>query len=290
MALRSGRYFTFTLNNYTPEEENKIKSVECRYIIFGHEVAPDTGTPHLQGYIQFQRKMSPTYVKRICPRIHWENAKGNGEQNKTYCSKGTDIFEKGNITPAKKGARKDIAEIKEMVKNNKPMCEILEVCSNYQQIRVAEKLYEYKPLSPLYKKKLVYWYWGNTGSGKTKACYDEIAKSGKDFWRSSATGGKWFNGYYGQPIALLDEVRAGEWKYSLMLQILDGYEIRLECKGGFVIWNPEEVYITSPKSPQDCYEGQLQYGDGHIDQLMRRITEVIHFEDVVPLNIINIEE
>jgi len=42
----------------------------------------------------------------------------------------------------------------------------------------------------------------------------------------------------------------------------------------------QEINITSPKTPQECYEGQLTHGDGHIDQLLRRITEIVTFEEV----------
>lgn len=41
----------FTLNNYGPEDENRIQSNGelYRYAIYGREVAPTTGTKHLQG-------------------------------------------------------------------------------------------------------------------------------------------------------------------------------------------------------------------------------------------------
>jgi len=279
MALRKGRAFCFTLNNYTPEDEAELKAnTDFTYIIYGHEVAPTTNTPHLQGYVQFAKQVSPSFVKKINKKIHWITANGNVEQNKKYCSKGTDIFEKDEASY--QGKRTDIVEIRKKMIEGKPMIEIIAEQQTYQAIRLVEKLYEYKPLSAEYKKKEVYWLYGETGTGKTRHAIERIKESGKDYWRSNIGGGQWFNGYAGQPIALLDEVRAGEWKYSTMLQILDGYELRCPTKGGFTIWNPEIVYITSPKNPEDTYAGQLQFGDGHIDQLKRRITETIHFEEV----------
>ena len=54
MALR-GRRWCFTLNNYTDEDLQQLRGVvpsKCRYIVFGREVAPETETPHLQGYLE----------------------------------------------------------------------------------------------------------------------------------------------------------------------------------------------------------------------------------------------
>lgn len=277
MRLQKGNHFCFTLNNYTPAEEDALKAnLDITYLIYGHEVAPGTGTPHLQGYMQFAERMTPTFVKRINPRMHLENAKGSGEQNKIYCSKGTDIYEAGNMKPMVKGKRNDLSKLKEMTKDKK-FITCIEECQNLQQIRYVEKLFEYKPLSAEFKKRDVFWFWGPTGSGKTKAAYEQVKTWGKDFWVSNPSGSKWFTGYFGQEIAILDEVRAGQWPYAILLRILDGYEIRLENKGGFVIWNPEGIIITAPKNPQDTYHGQLEFGDGHIDQLIRRITEVKEF-------------
>lgn len=62
--------WVFTLNNPTPVEETNIKkSVEgdyrIRYLIFGHELAPTTGTPHLQGYVEFSKKCTRYRIKTV---------------------------------------------------------------------------------------------------------------------------------------------------------------------------------------------------------------------------------
>lgn len=78
----------FTLNNYTTEEvetlETEIKYKAANYI-YGYEIG-ESGTPHLQGYIEAKIKIRPTECFS-CKRIHWEKAKGNKYQNIEYCSK-----------------------------------------------------------------------------------------------------------------------------------------------------------------------------------------------------------
>lgn len=274
------RNVVFTLNNYTVEEQAMlVPNVDIKYIIYAEEVAPGTGTPHLQGYCEFYKQLRQVKVKELLGRrAHIERRKGTQRQAIDYCKKinqdppvepNTKVFEAG--VKNKAGERTDLTTIKEMVQECN-LVEVLPLCQNYQQIRYAEKLYEYKSLSTEYKKKQVFWFYGETGTGKTREAYKIIGDN--DFWRSTTNGGQWFNGYYGQKYALIDELRAANWPYKLMLELLDGYEIRCPNKGGFTIWNPDTVIITCPRKPEDAYQGQLQYGDGHIDQLLRRITEV----------------
>lgn len=51
MARNRLKRICFTLNNYTEEDERRIQesSEIYRYAIYGRELAPTSGTPHLQG-------------------------------------------------------------------------------------------------------------------------------------------------------------------------------------------------------------------------------------------------
>lgn len=79
----------FTYCNYTSAELTKILETLCskcsRYIV-GEEIAPKTGTPHLQGWIKLKCKNRPTSLK-LMKQIHWEKAKGDEASNVKYCSK-----------------------------------------------------------------------------------------------------------------------------------------------------------------------------------------------------------
>lgn len=277
--------FCFTLNNYTDEDIEKLNKFEYySYLIYGKEKG-ENETPHLQGYCELSQQLSFKSLKKLLGhKYHIEKRRGSQQQAIVYCQKDGDYYEFG--TKKEQGKRNDLSHLKEMVKDKYPLIQIVDQCINFQQIRFVEKIFEFQPLSTEYKKKTVYWFHGPTGTGKTKTAYEIIKSSEEDFWRCTTTGSQWFNGYYGQPIALLDEVRAKNWTYSTLLEILDGYEIRLPIKGSFTIWKPHTVIITSSKSPEDCYRGQLEFGDGHIDQLLRRITEIREFfpepEHIVP--------
>lgn len=86
----------FTLNNYTTEEEKKIKTFinedTVKFAVIGRETG-DSGTPHLQGYVNMKKKKRLTAMKKILgKRAHIESAKGTDKENNIYCSKGEDIM------------------------------------------------------------------------------------------------------------------------------------------------------------------------------------------------------
>ena len=82
-------YWCFTYSNYSVSGLDTIISTFCskcsKYIV-GEEIAPTTGTPHLQGWIKLKSKKRPTSLK-LPKQIHWEKAKGSEDDNFTYCSK-----------------------------------------------------------------------------------------------------------------------------------------------------------------------------------------------------------
>jgi hypothetical protein len=55
--------------------------------VWGYEIAPDTGTRHLQGYLEFSRSYRLNHVKDVLPSAHWEGTRGTALENYTYCCK-----------------------------------------------------------------------------------------------------------------------------------------------------------------------------------------------------------
>ena len=131
MRAPKARSWCFTINNPTPADYEELATVKCKYIIYGNELAPTTGTPHVQGYIQFA---NPATVKLT--RSHNEIAKGTPEQNITYCKKEGDYIERGELPGTDQGKRKDILElvttITEGERNPKKLRALHpEVCAKY---------------------------------------------------------------------------------------------------------------------------------------------------------------
>lgn len=111
----------FTLNNPTPEAEARLTQLGndlelVKYLVFGREKAPETGTPHLQGYVQFAKRPTFNKAKELLPAgAHIEAAKGSPQQNRTYCTKDGDFVEFG--TPPVQGKRTDLHDVVDAIKS-----------------------------------------------------------------------------------------------------------------------------------------------------------------------------
>lgn len=85
----SGKRWCFTYNNYDKNWMDqmapifKVHGVKWKV---GVEVG-ESGTPHLQGYIECESKLRPMERFKLPKEIHWEAAKGNRIQNIKYVCK-----------------------------------------------------------------------------------------------------------------------------------------------------------------------------------------------------------
>lgn len=85
----------FTWNHYSAENIAEIKAtwtapsgLNFRCVMFEEEVAPTTGTPHLQGFFVAHSDKSFKQLRALLPAgIHIERMKGRIDQNVKYCSK-----------------------------------------------------------------------------------------------------------------------------------------------------------------------------------------------------------
>lgn len=89
----------FTLNNYSEDDLEKYEnlgqqtSTTIQYLIYGKEVG-ENGTPHLQGFVQFKKRLRIRQVKDyLGSRVHVEPANGTPAQNQVYCQKEEDFVE-----------------------------------------------------------------------------------------------------------------------------------------------------------------------------------------------------
>lgn len=81
--------FVFTVNNYTPADEIIVKESIKNFGIrggYGREVAPSTGTKHLQGFIILKKPMRWNQLE-FPKGTHFETMKGTLKENINYISK-----------------------------------------------------------------------------------------------------------------------------------------------------------------------------------------------------------
>lgn len=254
----------FVLNNYTPEEEQQLKDLECKYIVFGHEVGEEKKTPHLQGHVVFTKAYRLSGLKKLNTRINWKLTIGE-EFSANYCMKDKDYFLKDN---RKQGKRTDLEEaVTELYKNGIEGVK-KEFPVEYIKFHNGFHKLAMKPQTKRMFKPEVIWIWGPTGCGKSRYVFEKE----EDIWPSGKNL-KWWDGYENQEATVFDDFRADFCTFHELLRILDRYPYNVEVKGGSRQLNSKRMYITSCFPPDQVYETRED-----IHQLIRRIDKIIKFE------------
>lgn len=267
--MSKARGWCFTINNPTTEDETNVKTLQqiAQYLVVGNEVG-DCGTPHYQGYVYFPNPRSFSGVKKLLPRAHLEQAKASPHENAVYCKKQNNILvEHGSVPQA--GKRNDIDHIRDVVKETPRMKVVVNEATSHQAIKVAEIWLKYNE-EPRKWKPEVRWYYGSTGSGKTRTAREWL---GEDVYTAMSTA-KWWEGYDGHENVLIDDFRKNWILFNDLLRLLDRYEYRVEVKGGSRQFVAKRIAITAPYHPNDMYDGRED-----INQLIRRIDEIVLIGD-----------
>lgn len=86
--MARSRAFTFTVNNYTANDIDKIMDYNWRYCCFGFEKGNKKATEHIQGYVYlYDAKTVKQLSKKMLPRAFIEISKGTIKENQIYTSK-----------------------------------------------------------------------------------------------------------------------------------------------------------------------------------------------------------
>lgn len=111
----------------------------------------------------------------------------------------------------------------------------------------------------------VHVHWGITGSGKSHHIFN-LLKDDHYYIKDAET--KWFDGYRGETIGVIDEFR-GTPNIAKMLRWWDKWPCNVEVKGGQVPLCIDKWYVMSNLDPMDWYPDVDQTTR---DALLRRIT------------------
>ncbi len=281
----------FTLFNYTDKQLDAIyKSEKICYVICGFEVCASSGRPHIQGYMESFDSISLKQIKEILGSntAHIEPRYGSQKQAIDYCKKDGKFTEIGEPRITNQGARSDIKKLVKLFEQGHTQYDIvtdaenLDVALNMQTVKLLDKLESYADTPRTGNDSIeVHWFYGPAGTGKTRTAFDLCTSSLEPFYLKSNTTGKWFDGYKGEKIVILDDIRNKYYPFTHLLSLLDRYPCRVETKGASRNFRATKIYITSPYHPRK-FASQYNHGDdGHREdpeQLLRRITEIKKFD------------
>lgn len=279
------RNYVFTVNNYTKKMLNDFHHVakslkKHKYISYGLEIAPTTGTKHIQAYIQLNDSQGYTFLhnyfnlkkRNKLVKFHIEVAKGTAKQNKDYNSKDGEYFEFGE--PKKQGKRSDLLLLKkEISKNPKHLNKIVrkDDVTNNQQLKFLQNIQQYyfehrNPKDP----PIVLWIYGKSGIGKTKLIYDtfdDVCAVSSYSWIGT--------GYQQNECLLFDDFRKSDISFNELLKITDRYPFTVFYKGGQIPLNSKYIIFTSPRSIQQTYGHTYGFEDDEaLEQLTRRVKQI----------------
>lgn len=246
------RAFSITMNNYTADHIAWLSSLECKYLIYGKEIAPTTGTPHLQGYVYFN---NPRTVRSLIKKLygfHIEVAKGTPEQNITYCKKDGDFFESGvpPMSQEEKGNKgleywqqqKTLAQSGDIEK-----CDPKLYLTHYRTLKaiafdsIAKRKYDDVTTKHL-------WYYGPSRTGKSRKARTEHP----DAYLKLCN--KWWDCYNGQEVAIIEDF---DRRHSELIPFLkvwaDRYPFPVEVKNGVTKIRPRLIIVTSNYHPSEIW-------------------------------------
>lgn len=206
---------------------------------------------------------------------HIDIARGTNEQATDYTKKdGNVVFEDGECPEDKKTSTEKkgltIRDVEQM-----SMEELREQrASAFRYIRdiKSEQINDRARANRHYKPIEFHWYYGPTGTGKSRKAFEEGAYP-------VIYNNGFFSDWGENRILVIEETR-GEIPYAKLLQLADGYHgyYAFNIKGGQRILDIDKLIVTSPLRPAECYPRQCEKRDS-IMQLLRRITTMIHFTE-----------
>ena len=286
-ALRK-RSYRMVLNNYTDFEVGRMGSfhqlngVNVLYWCYGKEIAPTTGTPHLQGYIQLKnpKTMKELHVMisrhlGVPSRWAFKVADAKPAANRKYCMKDGDFVEFG-VVPKGQGKRTDLDVVGDLVCNGASMEDLVQnhfasVVKYHKGISFAMNLLKGSHRDSK-NMTIGYWLHGPTGCGKSRWAHKYGEAVGGLYVKDPMT--KWFDGYQFEKVCLIDDYRANkELPFSMLLRLVDRYKMSVEMKGSSMPFNSNVVIVTCPLSIEACFAHLEFMKEGDIAQMKRRFRE-----------------
>lgn len=268
------RHIGLVWNNYLDNHLELLQEffdkIKGNYFIIGYEIAPNTGTPHIQGYIQLSNRLSFKEIlsRRTHKSIHINRCDGTVEENVTYCKKSDDWLDMGELRLPINGTEKSQElwnECVNLAKQGKVHL-IEHVSPKYYVIYYNT----WNKLSSDFKEckgnpKVCIWLHGKSGVGKSRFCFENFHDA---YWKQL---NKWWDGYKDNPVVVIDDIDKETLSIRELKLIADRYPLSREIKGSLVHLCNDLLICTSNYSIGATFvESPLE----HIEAIQRRFVEV----------------
>ena len=295
------RNWVFTYNNKDDEENvresfNSLKELDIikskiKYICFALERGEVEKNLHIQGYCEFENAIGrKTMMKRLNGlKLFMGLRQGSRYQARGYIMdpdfvsadgkpKTGETYEKVELGLwTQQGRDNGLTEAYNLVKEGKSDYEIQElmpkIYGRYYKAIEKMRFNWLKNTLPGWKDIPIHVIYGDTRTGKTSGIFSKYGYDDCFKLKIENTNNIWFDGYSGEKVLIIDDFY-GQVRFSLLLQLLDGYKQTLQIKGGFTWAQWDKIYITSNVHPEKWYNNYTNIPDDARDALYERITSV----------------
>jgi len=267
------RSWVFTINNYREEDLASLNSLSAKYLLCGKEVAPVTGTPHLQGYVVFGSAKTRSAVARLIPRAYLSVAGGTFAQNLAYCTKSGDYFETGTrpVGSEECGRGELVRWTNAWISAKQGLIEEIPPDIRIRYYGAFKRIErDYQPAVAHLAAPCGLWIYGEAGAGKTYAVTSQYS----DAYPKPLS--KWWCGYQGESVVYLDDLDddSTSWVSRFLKVWADRYSFIAESKNGSRKIRPERFVVTSQYSIEELFTN-----DKTRAALRRRFKVVEKFRD-----------
>lgn len=294
------RDYVGTLNNYqavpgsVPEEPWLFWSVyewceQVSYFIAQQEVAPGTGTRHLQFFVQFKNAKSMSAVHKLSGLEHAAlfPRRGSPEQAQEYCRKvdskdpdGVGVFEYGTLvrTGEGQGSRTDWDLVHSLAQRGADTREFLEEVPHLGYVHISKipawigahdqrtRAWHTRPII----------FFGPTRAGKSTRM-ERMTAGQKVYEKTDAD--KWWDGYDGEPVVTIDEMHGGYFQWQQLLKFFERGKYRVQYKGGSRQFLGEVCYMTCNTHPAFWYKDKPWDGSNAFRARIQEFGELWVFKD-----------
>lgn len=269
------RSFSFTWNNYDDDSEKYLRSLATKYVVFGKEVAPSTGTPHLQGMVTWPQPRSLSACIKSLPGCHVEPARVEVALAK-YVTKEGEVTEWGE-RPAVQEKKGDLEKTRWKRAREAATSGNIEDIEDELYVRYYSTFKKMKadhppPVELLDGEPDNEWHYGDPGSGKTRGVWIQYP----GLYPKSLD--QWWEGYRGEEIVLLDDVDKYHRSLGSHIKLwAQQYPFIAAIKGSSAKIRPKKIIITSNYCPGDIWGD-----DPMVTQSITRRFKLVYHESPSP--------
>ena len=302
----TARNFIFTLNNPTEDLsfEDSLWNNNLKFLVAVKEVG-ESGTPHLQGYLELIQPRRFTWVKERLPQAHLEKRRGSRKQAIAYCLKTLvpylQVQESSQLSSEEefnesllvnsmttylfpsdaclyKLVQDNCLDKKKETQRQKTLKEVrnkinegatdLTIANEYFDVWVSNyRAFErYRTLITPPRNHPVEVIVIQGPTATGKSKYC-LDNYPNAYWKQRS---QWWDGYSGHDTVVIDEFY-GWLPFDLLLRVCDRYPLLVESKGGQIQFVAKTIIITSNSVPNSWYRNV------YFNSFMRRVSKWMIF-------------